>query len=150
MKFHEMENCGHTGPNLPKRSEWESMGFKVPDDLCAEPAKKLGIGQPAQHTPGPWNAVVSRTGILRVVDDQNGVNMRDICEVTRNFDGRNNNARQAEAKANARLIAAAPELLQALREIVAVPNRYDVCPRIASEMYEIARAAIAKAERGEG
>jgi hypothetical protein len=45
-----------------------------------------------------------------------------------------------EEKANARLIAAAPELLEALKEIVG-----DEVVRVRRELHEKARAAIAKA-----
>lgn len=48
----------------------------------------------------------------------------------------------SEQRANARLIA---ELLEALEHIKAIPSKYDVCPSIAMEMYEIARNAINKA-----
>ena len=37
-------------------------------------------------------------------------------------------------------------LLTALRKIADVPNRYDVCPKIAMEMYEIAHTLLRELE----
>jgi hypothetical protein len=63
----------------------------------------------AQHTPGPWknwtNQIMDPAGVL-------------ICEIySREAD--HNKRRSPEADANARLIAAAPELLAALYTIQA-------------------------------
>jgi len=79
----------------------------------------------AQHTPGPWNA--SSHG--DIVSAKHGE--VDICAVF----GR---PQLGEGEANASIIAAAPELLEALKDILKNPN---------SALYHnIARAAIAKAE----
>lgn len=64
-----------------------------------------------QHTPGPWEAsikspVVTHGGWLICVKDKKGVT---ICEAP------NTSQRTATKKANARLIAAAPDLLEALK-----------------------------------
>jgi hypothetical protein len=85
-----------------------------------------------KHTPGPW--MVDRPGTLfhiRTMDEINGtVATCDPCDFA-----------TQEQLANARLIAAAPELLEALRELVesvaiSDPGVYDL---------DAARAAIAKA-----
>ena len=62
-----------------------------------EPMKK--------HTPGPWKSVMK----VHVVD----VNDTRIADVIDRFDGKDNNFKSS-AEANARLIAAAPELLEVL------------------------------------
>lgn len=56
--------------------------------------------------------------------------------------------RQAVADANGALIAAAPELYEALREIVENVEAYSHPGVVALEMAEIARAALARADGG--
>jgi len=78
------------------------------------------------HTPGPW-ALISATGYA------------GNYEITSAIDDEHHD--------NARLIAAAPEFLEALRDIdVLVEDFYDIedCTLIA-EIQAIARGAIAKA-----
>jgi hypothetical protein len=77
----------------------------------------------SQHTPGPWQlsgpVLQSRT-------------VRGCSE---------------EARANARLIAAAPEMLAALKEIAAGRLDYEPDPEIYAErLRTVAKAALAKAE----
>jgi len=87
------------------------------------------------HTRGPWE-VIGRA-IMPDPDSKNPDSMLGICEVY-DFDGERPKAR---FEANARLIAAAPDLLEALKEMV----RY--CDLFPNAAYHIAaRAAIAKAE----
>lgn len=76
----------------------------------------------ATHTPGPWNV-----GSARLV----WVDGTDIAQVIRT------NGDQATAMANARLIAAAPDLL------AVVQHAYT--HGITNEWSKLARAAIAKA-----
>lgn len=61
----------------------------------------------AKHTPGPW-VVDPCWDILGSTDDGNGM----VCQITTDAVPR------AEAIANARLIAAAPETTDALRKLV--------------------------------
>ena len=86
----------------------------------------------AQHTPGPWTheGQGDITGIEN--DPGNGcVGKVDVaCVYLRTVPGRN--------ESNARLIAAAPEMLRALRAIVEESNDPGAV--------DFARAAIAKAE----
>lgn len=59
-----------------------------------------------QHTPGPWRIHgVTKTTIL----NEEGKEIYDGANYQNNFE---------EAKANAKLIAAAPELLEALKNLV--------------------------------
>lgn len=61
----------------------------------------------SKHTPGPWT-----TGVLI------GIAGQDEAGISIGFVNSNDAARRAECKANARLIAAAPELLASLIELV--------------------------------
>lgn len=89
-----------------------------------------------KHTPGPW---VSHAEVAGVIYGQDG---HQVCTTPRTT------RRETERDANARLIAAAPELLSALRELVEA-----VAPAVggltledwAIEPVAAADAAIAKA-----
>jgi hypothetical protein len=99
----------------------------------------------SKHTPGPWDVVEwgSRWGVEATIegysvvvfgtdDDDAGVNGRD----------------DDEMRANTRLIAAAPELLAALRDLQNIASGVPAIernPRFA-EARRAALAAIAKAE----
>ena len=85
-------------------------------------------GRNGAHTPGPW-VIDPCWDILGNTDDGNGM----VCQITTDAVPRD------EAEANARLIAAAPELLEALREATSAlkGNGYGV---------EDLEAALAKAE----
>lgn len=78
-----------------------------------------------KHTPAPWRRFDSR---VRAVAD--GADFL-IASVSRHDEA---------CEANARLIAAAPEMLEALKALL---------PFLAGERLRVASAAIAKAEGGE-
>lgn len=82
-----------------------------------------------QHTPGPWQVEKQRTGMECPVVMIAGLTAATVYNVTRNT---------RENDANARLMAAAPEMLEALKGLLAGPNWPG------AQM--TARAAIAKAE----
>lgn len=88
-----------------------------------------------KHTPGPWVVKGEPSDLLCVVDHDS----RYIVDRFK-LGGRG----IEEHLANARLIAAAPELLTALKQ--AAPYLYNVPLEGALEAWEIARTAIAKAE----
>lgn len=84
-----------------------------------------------KHTPGPWRNITKSCDII-------GANRERVASVDPYKD-------DETIEANAALIAAAPELLSALRKIAAgVP--YDSDGMTMEQMREAARAAIAKAE----
>jgi hypothetical protein len=86
-----------------------------------------------QHTPGPWQ--VNSNDPLHVCDaDGESRGCSPIAFVQVGNDGR------WTAKANARLIAAAPELLERLEELLEYSENLR-----GSGVYNRARAAIAKA-----
>jgi len=85
-----------------------------------------------QHTPGSWavspyNNITSRNGTVAKTEQMPG-----------NDD--------AERKANANLIAAAPDLLSALQEMMSVFKDHEQYDEESAEVVSMARAAIAKAE----
>lgn len=96
------------------------------------------------HTPGPWN-VQEAESCFRVVDYRALEYMSSrLCDV-HHWSGESSNKRgpnREEARANARLIAAAPDLLEALELMV---NTHDDGGWPSSTLV-IARAAIAKAK----
>ena len=95
-----------------------------------------------KHTPGPWEAdfetypimVRSQSETWPLVDELGNEEGRAGVFI----------ANTGDNKANARLIAAAPELLEALKQIV---NVWDTNPDVITyaELTRSARAAIAKA-----
>jgi hypothetical protein len=104
------------------------------------------------HTPGPWNADKNFMGpdtygdgnSIPVFPRGGGVAICDVVAVT--GEGLSRPDVQARAEANARLIAAAPELLEALEKAADWLSR---SIRIDDrEQAEDARAAIAKATGG--
>jgi hypothetical protein len=91
----------------------------------------------SQHTPGTWYAV----GAYVEHDDDS---VADICSCDPATIGQKHLGRSyEEIIANAKLIAAAPDLLEAL-ERIAIANEYDILRgrQCAEEMRQIARHAI--------
>lgn len=89
------------------------------------------------HTPGPWR--VSTSKIRRVITGHGIV----ICNAVMRHAAteKTKDAIEAEAISNARVIAAAPELLEALDNLViGIGMGWDL-----EGMIDVARAAIAKA-----
>ena len=84
----------------------------------------------SKHTPGPWAIYVNAPSdiVIRKMSKDG----YELCSI----------ARVSSGYANARLIAAAPELLEALQKIAG--NTYDEWTN-GAEAGRIARAAIAKA-----
>jgi hypothetical protein len=100
-----------------------------------------------QHTPGPWIAHTAHES-LRVPDSVNAECGLHVCDVA------SYGAAPSQRHANAHLIAAAPDLLEALNYIEAVcrakagARNGTVDLADLREFASIARAAIAKAEGG--
>ena len=94
------------------------------------------------HTPGPW-AAVNNNDMYWQINDAEG---RQLVDALASWFLRNSTNKPEEeedwatSEANARLIAAAPELLAALRDLAEhySDDRYD-------PLWSAARAAIAKA-----
>jgi hypothetical protein len=102
-----------------------------------------------KHTPGPWNRERYDTGrspsrYFPITAIRNGKHCR-IAE-----SGGDSDLPSEEIEANGALIAAAPELLQALKDLVSQvedqDNIFDEGLSAAHDSMQDARAAIAKAE----
>lgn len=90
----------------------------------------------AQHTPGPWMATVGNRGTLCVISGDAW-----ICGELSNGNGEV----PGEAEANARLIASAPELLSALKDLVEAV--YEHGTFVPDAPIDQANRIIARAER---
>jgi len=94
----------------------------------------------SKHTPGPWK-VIHGTVQLHVYGPA-----LSICTVGMSEYDKTKPVGTETEKANARLIAAAPELLATLRLYIADCEAELL--EYNDDTYELAKAAIAKAERG--
>lgn len=101
----------------------------------------------SKHTPGPWliaESVVSRhaiTNMRRIRSKNEGLEHGAVCDVYGIKDG-------SEASANAILIAAAPDLLAALKSIAIALRDEVLVHDDQREAMRAATAAIAKATGG--
>lgn len=98
----------------------------------------------AKHTPGSWEIILSDDKLSNIIVGQD-VSLTDYS----NNDASTMIADNVFNDANARLIAAAPELLEALKDIVAASGYADAdssCVEINKSRIDAARAAISKAE----
>ena len=88
----------------------------------------------SKHTPGPW------------MKDDDGDRVVDLAYfIVAEVDG----VDEAEVEANARLIAAAPDMLEALREVFAAHPNHTWLPGLSARerlAFRQVKAAIAKAE----
>lgn len=87
------------------------------------------------HTPGPWRAQLSMSATAFLVKDATGV---QVCSMSWHSSNREHYTLRDESRANATLIAAAPDLLAELQRV------YDA---LGGECFDWGpvRAAIAKA-----
>jgi hypothetical protein len=101
----------------------------------------------SKHTKGPWHigvgngegSVFADTGRTRL--EQGGTTLYPICSVTRGWN-------DSEDAANARLIAAAPDMLAMLHEVLALLNNPDADGTDANRVEREILAVIAKATGG--
>ena len=111
----------------------------------------------ATHTPGPWHAWYCKENetVGGIIQDTNTESPRMICRMAKekrviHKDKRKSDdfVHSAEDEANARLIAAAPEMFEVLSELLdtlEMSKGYGF-----DEEYEKAREVLAKVEGGEG
>ena len=92
-----------------------------------------------QHTPGPWRVFTAFTDLEIVTDRPTAHETESIVQ----FKG------QSNAKANARLIAAAPALLEGAEDLLgmlpSLAGDYAICRELVEEAKEL-RAAIKQAK----
>ena len=93
----------------------------------------------SKHTPGPWSVVEHDHAICIQTESPSKTKYGASRYAAIGGFDRNDRAQLEEARANARLIAAAPELLEALKVLV---ENGGIGPE---QMFHDARAAIAKA-----
>jgi hypothetical protein len=94
-----------------------------------------------KFTPGPWSIVPNIIETEWLITAQRS----DACRGYVASTAKTND----ESEANARLIAAAPELYEALKEIAEPWIEPQSNPHAFDDLQEIARAALAKAGKGE-
>jgi hypothetical protein len=95
----------------------------------------------SKHTPGPWLFEPAPHGAFDICKDPNSLGRYMVIATRGPHD-----VRAAEMHANARLIAAAPDLLEALQGLLVAVQR-SVCEG-SGPAQEAAHAAIAKATEG--
>lgn len=95
------------------------------------------------HTPGPWITETSDGGLIRITDSATeGITIAEVRTKFINLGIKKIQSSGVEREANARLITAAPELLEALLQAVYLLE----CHSINHPSLETLRAAIAKAK----
>jgi len=94
----------------------------------------------SQHTPGPWN--------VEYPDDDSHIFVTDLQDVTVATVWRQPLDPPEWADSNARLIAAAPEMLSALEVAYAELENHRDVPGIAKHVLPCIRAALAEAKGG--
>jgi hypothetical protein len=99
------------------------------------------MSEARKHTPGPWHWRLSDNATPHIehgdcLPDEIGMLKNRVCVMPSEI------MHDYNSLANARLIAAAPEMLEALKMVLDDPDALDGRPRTAKIVY----AAIAKAE----
>jgi hypothetical protein len=102
------------------------------------------LAKPAKHTPGPWLYRPKPLDQHYIVDEKD---MQAFAQVYPRYDGKDNDNAQAVATANAQLIAAAPDMAEALKAIAKhEPCKAQAfCRCVACDMSRLARIALEKA-----
>lgn len=107
---------------------------------CAacEEQREAHVAKTPSHTPAPWRYQTDENGDNTLIVDKDGKFITDVrVNIT------------ASQQANARLIVAAPELLEALkaaREYLSESNEYNDGNRKENTLMNVFESAIAKAE----
>lgn len=100
------------------------------------------MSKETKHTPGPWVFGKTTRQDQRLI--LGGPGRKYVASVTvQQIPRPMGIADESEREANARLITAAPEMLEALEELLSLPNK-----QRPQQVWEEARVAVAKA-RGE-
>jgi len=94
------------------------------------------------HTPGPWVARIDNYGIDVIKNDDSAFG---IVVFGSKIELQDANYPIEQAEANAKLIAAAPELLEALQDILSVARTFELLPKKWIEPLEKCELAIKKA-----
>lgn len=97
--------------------------------------------QKSKHTPGPWVPLFIRDE--QKISICNPETKEFVCRIKNEVSGR---PIGEDDKANARLIAAAPELLESLKEVVGLACPHPLENKVLFAVCEAAKSIIAKAE----
>ena len=99
------------------------------------------------HTPGPWHCddVHPDNGCIMIGSAKDYICVMRPYPDDEAFNSGDTEENERQTKANARLIAAAPALLEALCGLIVLRDREDVADTFGPEL-DAAEAAIAKAE----
>jgi hypothetical protein len=97
------------------------------------------------HTPGPWDAECITDGAWEIKSDPQQGPWKAVCDVKANRLGEAA-VTNDESESNARLIAAAPEMLEACKVALAESEAANDTSPSACHLRYVLRAAIAKAE----
>jgi hypothetical protein len=105
----------------------------------------------SEHTPGPWTSEFQGNSTWDILCSSDILTHERRSEIVAIIEDRFGDNPRNEHKANARLIAAAPDLLAACKALVEAMHRYEMDvdgdPTHAHrDMMNLANAAIAKAE----
>ena len=100
----------------------------------------------AKHTPGPWVVGSDAGASGRMVGP---MGEEEVCTVFGAGES-NDPETRPECLANARLIAAAPEMLTVLKRMIAAFNADEIDPMVAFATIEQAQGTIARAEGKDG
>ena len=98
----------------------------------------------SQHTPGPWTCKVRDDGAVGFIVGPDNVLVADAYP-----DTHQDLALPVSWRANARLIAAAPEMYQAVQDIIDLLPKLGLLPASNAPIarwYDMARALLAKVE----
>jgi hypothetical protein len=95
----------------------------------------------AGFTPGPWAAELGRNGSFSIEAERGGIANGLLVLASRN----EHPLMADQMHANARLIAAAPELLEALKSLVHSLDESDLIHDDQRQAFNASKAAIAKA-----
>ena len=71
---------------------------------------ELTMSSTTKHTPGPWSTAIVVRDFASVIDEKHGQYIADVYD-------RSDDDGNGETEANARLIAAAPDLLEAAKDV---------------------------------
>lgn len=142
----KVEKGAGSTPATGSAGKGVSVGERPAATCVATTTNTMGAGEKtARHTPGPWKSTVLRDG-ARIESDGASVAWVGPDDTRECADGRIVEVMTKRAVANAHLIAAAPDLLDALKELEAT---FRGTSDVARMIQRITRGAIAKAEGGE-
>ena len=141
-KVREVIQCRLTGATGPMATTMDANDFadQIIDAVLSLTERVMPLTANKNGTPGPWSAAAVREGTVVYIQSGQAARIADVHSFSHGF-----GPSRMERDANARLIAAAPDLLAALQAIMGAsgdPAREEAEAKALSAQ---ARAAIEKA-----